>query len=361
MLVNSEQLIPGCILIRDVKGKTNQPLIPRHTVLTTEHIVILQKFLIQKVDVSKKLSNGNLYEPKTMMQDTKKQVDNPIDLSFQEHYHYVVQQYKQLFEGWQNGLAIDVPTVRDTLVPLLERMEDISDAIYTLHHFATKEDYFFHHNVAIAILSAYLGYKTGYVKGEWLQIGFAGFLADCGMARIESSIIQTNRSLTPEEVVEIKKHPTYSYRLTEKLPTLKQAVKQAILQHHERMDGSGYPLGLSKGKIHRYARIIAVCDMYHAIICERVYKEKQSPFKAIEILQQEQFTKLDPDVVYTFIQGMTNFPIGTRIKLSNNQLGEIVYTDIKKPTRPMIRLSEQQEEIVALQNHPELFIVDVLK
>ncbi|MCC2250131.1 MAG: HD-GYP domain-containing protein [Bacillota bacterium] len=367
MQVSPLHLIPGCVLMKDVEGKTSRPIIPKQTVLTEQHIVVLQKFLVKTVHVSPKLADGSEYQPKEEeMQQRKSDLletnlrEETSSLPFAAHYQLAVKQYKALFVSWQNGSAIDITQVRKLIIPLLGRMKDISQAIYTIHHYATREDYFFHHNVAVAILSAYLGYKTGYAKGEWLQVGLAGFLSDCGMARIDPAIVKKHHFLTTEDLLEVKKHPTYSYRLTEKLPTIKQAVKQAVLQHHERMDGSGYPLGLSKGKIHRYARIVAVCDMYHAMICDRLYKEKQSPFKVMEKLRQEQFSKLDPDVVHTFVQGITNFPVGTKVKLSNAMIGEIVFTDANKPTRPMIRLQDN-DDIMALQNHPTVYIEEILE
>lgn len=268
--------------------------------------------------------------------------------------------YKRLFTKWQSNLVIDMPEVRKILIPLFERLDDIGTIVYTLHHYASKKDYIFHHNVAVSILSAYLAKKMGFEKGEWLQIGMAGFLSDCGMARIDEAIVTKSSSLTISELEEMKKHPIYSYRFVEKAPTVTKEVKLAVLQHHERIDGSGYPIGLSKEKIHKYARIIAVCDMYHAMTCERLYKEKQSPFKVIEKLQNNQFSKLDHQIVQAFVNILTNFSIGTKVRLSTNQLGEIVFVEERYPTRPMVRIDETNK-IVTLKNEKSLYISEIIR
>lgn len=365
MFVKPEELIPGCILIEEVKGKTNRPLIPKNTMLTEKHITVLQKYLVERVNISSKLEEGEPFIPKSLHKSENSQPlevydkEKKIDMSFKDHYQQVVVRYKMVFERWQNGVAVDMLSVRKLFIPLLERIDEIGSAVYTLYHYATKQDYFYHHSVTVGILSAFLGKKMGYEKREWLQIGLAGLLSDCGMARIDPDLVKKNSSLTRTELDEIKKHPMYSYRMVESLRMITQPVKLAVLQHHERIDGSGYPLGLSWGKIHMYARIVAVSDRYHAMTSDRLYREKQSPYHVIEEIQKDQYTKLDPQVVNTFIGALSDFSIGTRVRLSDDQIGEIVFIDVKQPSQPMIRI-ENSGEVVSLQNRPALFIDEIL-
>ena len=117
---------------------------------------------------------------------------------------------------------------------------------------------------------------------DWFQIGLAGVLADSGMSRLNPNWLIKGTELTIQEFKEMKKHPTYSYQLVENITALTKAAKLAILQHHERLDGSGYPLGVKADKIHPYAKIIAIVDTYHAMTSERAYKPKKSPFKVME-------------------------------------------------------------------------------
>ncbi|MGF7015707.1 HD-GYP domain-containing protein [Ornithinibacillus bavariensis] len=364
MRVSPSQLVPGCILLRDVIGKTNRPIIPHKTVLTEEHIFILDKFLVDQVEVSERLENDSMYKPEERIESEpveEKEIEANTQVSklpFKDHYLYVVEEYKKLFDSWKRNLPINNFAVRNLILPLIDRMEDIASAVYTLHHFANKQDYFYHHSVSVSILSAYLGKKMGYSKGEWYQIGLAGLLSDVGMAKLGNFAFYKEGQLTDEEKLEIRNHPTFSYRMVEHIASIPYSVKLAVLQHHERMDGSGYPLGLSNEKIHRYARIIAVSDIYHAMTCERSYRKKQSPFKVIEELQKEQFSKIDPRVVQVFVDAIANFSIGTKVLLSNNQVGEIVFIEQNNPTRPIVRL--ENDEIITLSNSLSLFISEIL-
>src|SRR5690625_899061 len=190
MLVKTSQLVSGCILTKDVIGKTNRPLIYKKTVLTEELIEILRKFLIPTVRVAKNLENGEVFKPVTVQGKQIKQ-----QRSFIEHYLEVVQKYKKLFDHWQHNMHIHMPYVRKLIIPLLERIDGIGIDVFRLHHYSSKEDYFFHHSISVAIISAFLAKKLGYEKGEWLQVGLAGFLSDCGMAKMSMPIINKFHSL----------------------------------------------------------------------------------------------------------------------------------------------------------------------
>lgn len=365
MRVKPSQLVPGCILINEIKGKSNRAIMSKNTILDANHITFLLKFLIESVEVSTKLSNGSEFKPVQLHIDEQNlAVRQPVpasmnELSFAEHYLKATISYKQNYKQWQNSMPIDIASIRKFIIPLLERIGNINPKeIYTLHKYVKKDDYLFYHSVAVSLISAFLGKEMGFTKGEWLQIGLAGLLSDCGFARINSRIITNKMPLTTHDWQDIKNHPTYSYRMVENLPTITSGVKLAILQHHERMDGNGYPLGISKGKIHTYAQIIAVADMYHAMTSERLYKVGQSPFKVLEEIQKEQYLKFDADVVKCFLGIFTNLAFGANVTLSDKKSGEIVFINPDKPTRPMIRI-HGSEEIIVLEQMPELYIEEI--
>ncbi|WP_067727757.1 HD-GYP domain-containing protein [Oceanobacillus damuensis] len=365
MRVEPSQLVPGCILLNEVKGKSNRPIVSKDTILTENHITILTKFLVESVEVSTKLSGGEEFQPKQVHkkeknQDVKPDIQAGLEkIAFKDHYRKAVSEYKEQYQKWKNSMPIDIPTVRKIIIPLLEQSEAVTpEEIFSLHKYVEKNDYTYYHSVAVSVISAFLGRKMGFSKGEWLQIGLAGLLCDCGMARVTSDIIFKAGPLTAREYDEIKNHPTYSYRMVENLPTITLGVKLAVLQHHERVDGNGYPLGIKNDKIHKFAKVIAVADMYHAMTSDRIYIGKQSPFKVIEEIQKEQYLKFDSQVVTCFLESLSNISIGTRVTLTNKKSGEIVFVKPDKPTRPMIRL-EGSDEIIALEQMPELYIEEV--
>lgn len=305
--VDISELTPGCIISESVFGKTSHPIIEKDTVLTEDHIEILERFLIESVSVSMKREDGQplvlsnkLVKKGIQHHVLHKKEENSFD-DFSTHYLTVVDSSERIFNHWCNNMPIDMPVLRKLIIPLIELIENESIDVYNLYTYSSKEKYVYHHLVGVSVLSAFLAKKMGYEKGEWIQIGLAGFLSNCGLSKIDSVTLNKPLPLNKEERDLIKKHPVYSYRLIESIRTITDAVKLAVLQHHERLDGSGYPLALKKGKIHQYARIIAVSDTYHAMTNERPYQEKKTPLTVLSELQKNESLKLDPKVIQVLV------------------------------------------------------------
>ncbi|MBM7552212.1 HD domain-containing phosphohydrolase [Thalassobacillus pellis] len=360
MRVHPTQIIPGCIITRDVIGKTNRPLVPKNTVVQDIHIKVLQKFMVPHVEVGPKLSSGDPFFPEYPMEEaeTAQKAEMVTEVSFTEKYLQAVKDYRKWFNNWQGGAPVDIQQIRDRIMPLLEFAKGSKKDIFQLHHFSTKNDYLFHHSVAVSVIAAFLGEKLKLSHGACIQLGLAGLLSDCGMAKVDKRLHFKQEPLSEEEYKEVKRHPTYSYRMIENTTALSHGAKLGILQHHERLDGSGYPLGSKGKKIHQFAKIIAVSDMYHAMTSERPYRKKQSPFKVLEEMIQAQFGQFELTVVQMFIDSMTNYSTGTKVKLSDGQTAEIIFVESAQPTRPMVRL--ENNDIIQLKEFQDIFIEEIL-
>lgn len=362
--VQTKELQEGCILAADVNSLTNRPIIPSKTIMTRELLEVLQAFLIKEVVVEKTKVDGTAFIPSEVLEDEHSADRNDIvkkdeELSFSEVFLKSVQDYKKEFQLWQAGLPLDVTKVRAVILPLIEKMEGAVGELFSLHHYSTEKDYLYQHSIAVGLFSAFIGRKLNYQKGEVLQLALAGCLADCGMAKVPIQLVNKTGALTSAEFAEIKKHPTYSYRMVQNSPLIRDAAKIAIFQHHERLDGSGYPTGGKAGKIHPFAKIIAVADTFHAMTSARLYKKKQSPFRVLEMMIQDNFGKFDISAINALQSGIMNFSIGSSVKLSDGQIAEILFIEEKYPTRPLIKLSET-DEIIHLEKNRGLFIEEVL-
>ncbi|WP_194841394.1 HD-GYP domain-containing protein [Salinibacillus xinjiangensis] len=358
MRVEPNQLKPGCVVMKNVVGKTMKPILPKDTVIKPIHINVLKHFQIKEIEVANTFEDGEEFKPELMEQQNVDE-NQPPQTSFIEEYETCVLETKQMFKLWQERSPIDYTRIRELLIPIVLKAEGNPKIIFSLHHLVEKEDYFYHHFVAKALISAFLAQKLNYSQGERIQIALAAYLSDVGMAYLDEQLLYKNARLTEDEFKQVKNHPVYSYRKVENIKALKYDAKIAILQHHERLDGSGYPLGLKQPQIHLYSKIIAVSDVFHAITSERLYKQKQSPFKVAEDIQIDQAGKLDFEVVNKLVQSLSSFSNGTRVRLSDGREGEIVFMDKKEPTRPIVRLGHNDEMMVLKQN-PQLHIEDIL-
>lgn len=354
MQVKVKDLQAGCILTEDVYSITNRPIIPKQTILTDELIAVLNAFLISSVEIGNVLVNGT---PFICEGDT---VGNGEGADFTSAFLQAVQESKEEFKLWQSGIPVNITRIRQILMPLLEKMESNPGMIFPLHRLSNEEEYFYQHMAAVGLISAFIAAKQNYSKGEIVQAGLAGFLADCGMSKVEQAILQKKSTLTAKEYEEIKHHVSFSYNMVKNIPFLNEGAKLAVIQHHERMDGSGYIFGLKGKKIHPMAKIVAVADTFHAMTSERLYRSKQSPFKVIELIKQNYFGKFDLETVKSLENGMVHLSKGSLVKLSNGETGEILAVNKHLPMRPLVQILESGH-ILNMLDDKSLFIEEMIE
>ncbi len=137
---------------------------------------------------------------------------------------------------------------------------------------------------------------------------------------------------------------------------LSEGVKRAALQHHEAMDGTGFPFGINGSDIHLYARMIAVADFYDNIITEREGSRKETPFAAIDRITADMYTKLDPTVCVPFLTNLKDAFLGSRVYLSNGLSGTIVRYTNDYASRPLIRVLDS--ELFDMNIYPDVQILE---
>lgn len=360
--VRIQELQEGCILSDDVYSLTNRPIISKNTILTDEVLQVLKAFFIKDVTVEKIKVNGSVFIPSEVIEE-----DNEVkgglsegEQRLEDMFLVGVKKYKREFTNWQAGLPIDISRIRNIMLPLVEKVETFPSELFSLHHLSTNEEYLFQHSVAVGLLSAFIGKKLKYSKGDIVQLALGGCLSDAGMAKIKPAILNKKSTLTQQEFEEIKSHPTYSYKMVQNITILRESTKMGILQHHERLDGSGYPLGEQNNKINTFAKIIAAADTFHAMTCNRLYRRKQSPFKVLEMMLQDSFGQYDIAAIQAIGAAMMTFSTGSQVKLSDGQIAEILFIEEKSPTRPLVKVIST-EEIIHLEKNRQLFIEEVLK
>ncbi|WP_350346398.1 HD-GYP domain-containing protein [Heyndrickxia faecalis] len=356
MKIKVVDLVPGYCLAEDVMGKTAHPIMPKGTLLTQKMIHVLKAFGIEEVDVGR--SNSRKETKESTREESQETATVPE--AFREQYTAAVGSYKKMFQSWQSGSKVSVGEVRDFFIPLFELIEQDPGKIRIIHQYATKEEYIYHHAVSVGLLSGAIAQKLQLGKGTCYQAALAGCLADAGMAKIPAPLLRKSASLTEEEYEEIRNHPVYGLKMVQHSPLLKFETKLAILQHHERLDKSGYPFGEKPDRIPILSRIVAVADVYHAIVCDHIYKKKKIPFQAIEELLEDHFGEFDIAVIHALISLVAHLTIGSKVFLSNNEEAEVLYMKPSAPIKPLVKILSSNE-MVDLESRPDLFITELIR
>ncbi|NGQ96543.1 HD-GYP domain-containing protein [Brevibacillus sp. SYP-B805] len=351
-----KKLSIGAKLAEDVHTPLGGLLFTKGTLISEKEMELLDVFQVREVDVEEMDSSRT--EEKTETEKPKPNAGTQKQHDFQALFEKATASLKALMLPVQGGQQnIPVMEVRVAITPVLQQVHEQPNLLLTLQNLSRIDSYPHEHAIAVGLLSYTIAKWLKVPEKEWMQIALAGTLLDVGKTRIDRKILQKPGKLTAEEFEEIKKHTVYGYQLLKASPGLNEGVALAALQHHEREDGSGYPLGLKGNKLHLYSKITAVADVYHAMSSERVYKKGLSPYLVAEQLIQDSFGKLDPTIVHTFVRGITQFSVGTAVELSDGTFGKIIFTDRNHPTRPMV---EANGRIINLAEARHLSIVKVI-
>jgi HD-GYP domain-containing protein (c-di-GMP phosphodiesterase class II) len=338
-IVDRKQLTLGAKLAEDVHTMLGGLLFPKGTVIYEKEVEILEAFMIDQVNVEEN-DLIRTREEKTVdkgeQTTSAKGKPGKERQAFQEQFEKAVSAFKNVMTKVQGGHNIPVLEVREAITPMLQQVQEHPNILLALPRVSSVDNYAYEHSIAVGLISYMIARWLKVPEKEWMQVALAGTLLDVGKTKIDRRILHKPGKLTPEEFEEMKKHTVYGYQLNKTSPGLSEGVALAALQHHEREDGSGYPLGLRGNKLHLYSKIVAVADVYHAMCSDRVYQRASSPYFVAEQLLQDSFGKLDPTIVLTFINGITQFAIGTLVELSDGTIGKIVFTDRNRPTRPMV-------------------------
>lgn len=206
-------------------------------------------------------------------------------------------------------------------------------------HLSSFDNYTYMHCVNVTILSAVTGIALGFTDEQLKQLSQASLLHDIGKTHIAKEILDKPDILTAEEYQEIKKHPLYGYDILKENDAFSSVVRNAAFSHHENEDGTGYPRGLTTDKIHIFAKIIHIADVYDALTSRRVYKEPLNPADALEYLMANTGTMFDKSILEVFLRYVAPYPIGTSIILSTGQTAIVVKNNEDCLTRPIIKLA----------------------
>ncbi len=255
---------------------------------------------------------------------------------------------KQVFDeakAIQAGVLDEIAKNRPIDIQGVSRFADKSmdiifqnpDALTCVLGIRVKDQYLLEHSVSVSVLMSVFAMHLGFNKGLIKQLAIGAFLHDVGKIKINESVLNKPGKLTPEEFEEIKKHAVHSKEIVDKTSGLSEISKQIVANHHEKLNGQGYPKGLRDPDLTQYDRMIAICDIFDALSADRVYKVGMPLLKAFSILRELAVTKhLDAILVDQFIHCMGVYPVGSLVQLRSKRLAIVEQRNENSPTKPLV-------------------------
>ena len=215
----------------------------------------------------------------------------------------------------------DVDQVADDLVA---SMIETPDAMLWVARLRNEDQGAYQHCLKVAIHLVALGRHIGFPREDLVRLGLTGMLADVGKIQLPRALLEKPGMLTPGEHDVVKKHVQLGIDALRKSMTLDPSVEQGILQHHERIDGSGYPQGLEGKEIGIYGRMTAIADCFAALITDRPYAKAVAPQEALMLMSKWCGTSFHEPLVEQFVQAIGVFPVGSLVELSNDEIAVVL-------------------------------------
>lgn len=345
--ISLETLSEGMVLAEDVIDKTGRLLYAKDSIITNSVIANLKKFSARK-DINIKMEKPHI-DIKTVVElengEKLELSSTELSLEYSKERFIIKEKFEEMHKSVKKSfdelsrnntgqeikreLEKTVEEIKSQLSINVELLNEILDV-------KEVDEYLYNHSLNVAVISNLIGKWLGLGEEDLEILILSGLIHDIGKLKVNQAVLNKPGRLTESEFIEMKKHPSYSHKMLIDMGYKDNKILKAVTFHHEKEDGTGYPLGLSGNEIPIHAKILAIADIFDAMTSNRVYKERVSPFKVLEMFQNQTFGKLDYNIVMTFIKRFSEYYVGSEVILSNNQKAKIIYLNSFEITKPLL-------------------------
>ncbi len=243
-----------------------------------------------------------------------------------------------IYQTVKSGQAIDISSTEQVAEGITGSVTRNKNALLCLSQIRDKDQSLLEHSVNVSVLMSLFATYMGFEQETVQQLVTGALLHDIGKTRVPDNILNKTDKLTPAEQTELRRHVEYGQQALESTKGISEVVISICAQHHERIDGKGYPRGLDNSGINTYGRMASLVNIYDKLTAKRAGNPGLVPFKAMQRLSKLVGTHLDKELVYSFIRCMGIYPVGALVELNNGRMGVVTESRIDKPNQPTVRI-----------------------
>lgn len=345
-LISIDAVVPGMKLARPIYRFDDGKILLRANVELKPHYISRLKEM--------QFSHLYIWEPGDS--DNEHLILDPIRVETRLKAGLV---FKEIIDVLHQTNKVNVKNLHRVISEMIDQIFNNDDVIYNMMDIRSYDNYTYAHSVNVCTISLIIGSSMEINRNDLVYLGMGALLHDIGKIYIDSKILNKPGSLEPVEYEMVKKHPRDGYQLLKDKIAVSFISSHIAFQHHEREDGSGYPRGITGDKIHRFAKIVAVADIYDAMTSHRIYHPALPSHLVLEEIKQGIEKKFDRKVVESLEKIVAPYPVGATLLLNN---GEVVV--VKKVSRfeciVKVTNGERQGHQFNLFRYPDLKVVKSL-
>lgn len=241
-----------------------------------------------------------------------------------------------MFKDFRNGEIFRAEKMKDVISECVDNIVSNADSMLWLSMIKNKDEYTAEHSLNVALLSIALGRAEGLDKDSLNMLGICAMLHDVGKVKIPNDILNKEGNLDEQEFAVMKMHTVHGKKLLLGQPELPDMAVEVALSHHEKIDGSGYPSGLSGEQIPYMVKIVAIADAYDAMTSGRIYCEAKPAAQALQLLLKSKGKHHDDGLLNKFIECIGVYPIGSIAELNSGEAGIVLPTENTNNLQPVI-------------------------
>lgn len=249
-------------------------------------------------------------------------------------------------EDIRGGEGLKLENIESVIDDMVDSMIRNPDALMWVARMREQDLNIYSHGISVAVNLVAFGRHLGYPKEQLTQLGTLGLLLDVGKIKLPRELLEKDQRLTADEFEQIKEHVDLGLGILHETPNIHPDVLEGIAQHHERMNGSGYPNNLMGNKISTFGRMSAIADTYAAVTKPRPYAEVISPHQALQMLSSWSGSQFQADMVEQFIQSIGVFPVGSMVELSTGEVAVVVTHSKYKRLRPVVLVLTEADKTI---------------
>ncbi len=267
------------------------------------------------------------------------------NLSPEKQFDYAKNLYSnasKLMENMMRDVRIGKQVALEQCEPvvdnILDSMFSFPSALLPLAQMKNRDEYTFQHSVSVSALAVAFGRVLDMPRDEIRELAMGGMLHDVGKARVPGHILNKPGKLDDGEFAMMKNHASNTASLLKEVKGISQIAFNAASQHHERYDGTGYPLGLKGDEISLHGQMLAIVDVYDAITSIRVYHKGMPPTEALRKMYEWSGAHFNPKLVQAFIKGIGIYPAGSLVRMESERLGIVREVVPEKLLQPVVQI-----------------------
>ncbi|CQR46550.1 Cyclic di-GMP phosphodiesterase response regulator RpfG [Paraliobacillus sp. PM-2] len=354
-LVATKSIKEGSELAKPIYNDKGKALIQKNVNLTDGMIRRLQDMGITYVYIKDEVTEDILV-PSPISDELRIEAIQTVKQSFATYQHNGFGKKVYLIDKTNESMAKVVDS-------MIHQLKDDQEVLTVMSHILISDDYVFSHSVNVTMYALALATELKLSAKQIRQLGLGAMLHDVGKMFISEEILNKTGKLNDQEFEMVKKHTEKGFDYLRQSTNFPLLVAHCAYQHHERLDGSGYPRGITHKDIHPFGKILAVADVFDAVTSNRVYRDAMLPHEGLELLYAGSGSLFDPELVRTFKNTIAVFPNGSTICLSDNRIAIVVKQNHQLYERPIVRVIKEQGESVTpydldLAKELDLTVVD---